>query len=98
MNFWVRLEEIFDRVALVGREVVGDYMDFFAARLVDHDVGQEGDELGGRVALSGLAQYLAGLGIEGGVERQGAVTKVFKAMPLGPAWESGNTGSLRSKA
>ncbi len=41
-------------------------MDFFAARLVDHDVGDKRDELGGGVPLSGLAQHLAGLGEQSG--------------------------------
>jgi hypothetical protein len=57
----MRVEEVFDRLALVSREVVGDHMDLFAARLIDHDVGQEGDELRGGVPLSGLAQHLASL-------------------------------------
>ena len=33
--------------------------------------------------FGGLAQRLAGLGVEGGIQRQRAVTEVFKAMPLG---------------
>ena len=72
-------------LALVSREVVGDHMDLFAARLVDHDVGEEGDELRRGMSLGGLAQHLAGLGVEGGIERQGAVTEVLKAMAFRPA-------------
>ena len=60
-------------------------MDLFAARLVDHDVGEEGDELGRSVPLGGLAEHLAGLGVEGRIERQGAVAVVLKAMAFGAA-------------
>ena len=65
----MRREEVFDRLALVGREVIGDHMDLFAAGLIDDDVGEEGDKLGGGVPFGGLAQHLAGLGVEGGIER-----------------------------
>ena len=85
----MRLQEVFDRLALVSREVVGDHMDLFAARLIDHDVGEEGDELGRGVPRGGLAQHLAGLGVEGGIQRQRAVAEVLKAMPLGAPGESG---------
>ena len=51
-------------------------------RLVDDDVGQERDELGGGVLRGGLAEHLAGLGIERRVQRQRAVTVVLKAVPL----------------
>ena len=30
-----------------------------------------------------FAEHFAGLGVEGGIQRQGAVTKVFKPMPFG---------------
>jgi hypothetical protein len=58
-------EEIFNRLALVRREVVGDRMNLLAAWLIGHDVGQECDELSRGVACRGLAQHLPGLGIEG---------------------------------
>ena len=80
MNLRVRFEELFDRRALVGREIVGDNVDLFAARLVDHDVGEEGDELRRGVPLCGLAQHFTSLRIEGGVQGQGAVPVVLKAM------------------
>ncbi len=80
MNLRVRFEELFDRLTLVSREVIGDHVDLFAAGLIDHDVGQEGDKLRGRVPLGGLAKHLAGLGVEGHIQRQGTVTEVSKAM------------------
>jgi len=60
-------------------------VDLSAAPLVDHDIGEEGDELGRGVARSGLAQHFAGLGIEGRVQRERAMAVVLKAMPLSPA-------------
>jgi hypothetical protein len=53
--------------------------------LIDQDVGEEGDELSRGVPLSGLAQHLAGSGVEGGVERQGPVPVVLKTMSFRPA-------------
>src|SRR5207249_1090659 len=60
-------------------------MDFFAARLVNDDVGEERNELGGSMPLSGLAEHFTGLGVEGRIERQSAVTEVLKAMSFRPA-------------
>jgi len=39
-------------------------VDLSAAPLVDHDIGEEGDELGRGMARSGLAQHFAGLGVK----------------------------------
>lgn len=86
MNLRMRGQEVFDGLTLVGREIVSDHMDFFAARLVHDDVGQEGHELGGGMPLGGLAQHLARFGVEGGVERQGAVSVILKAVPPCSAW------------
>jgi hypothetical protein len=76
-------QEVCDRPALVRGLVVSDHMDLFAARLIDHNVGQKGDEFGRGVPRSRFAEHFAGLGIEGGIQRQGTVTKVFKTMPFG---------------
>ncbi len=73
-------------------------MDLFAARLIDHNVGQEGDEFGRGVPHRRFTEYFASLGVEGSVQRQGAVTKVFKTVPFGASWDSGRTRSLRSRA
>jgi hypothetical protein len=81
VNRRVRFEELFDWPALVRRESVGDDVDLFAARLVDHDIGEKGDKLRRRLPLGGLARDFASLRVEGGVERQGAVPVVFKTAP-----------------
>lgn len=75
-------EEGLDLLGLVGREIVRDHMGLLAARLVEHDVGEKGHELGRGVRRSGLAQQLAGLGIEGSVHGERAVAVVLKAVPL----------------
>ena len=80
VNFGMHRQEVRDRPALVRRLVVSNHMDLFAARLIDHNVGQEGDEFGRGVPHSRFAEHFAGLGVEGGIQRQGAVTKVFKTI------------------
>src|ERR1700721_3475237 len=47
VNFGMHRQEVRDRPALVRRLIVGYHMDLFAARLIDHNVGKEGNELGG---------------------------------------------------
>jgi hypothetical protein len=83
----------------MGREVIGDHVDLLASRLVDHDVSQEGDELGRAVARGGLAQHFAGLGVEGHAQRQRSMPIVLSKLyrSAGPG-DSGNTGSSRSSA
>ncbi len=80
MNVRVRCQERINLLGLVRREVVGDDMDLLASRLIDHEIIEKRDELGGGMALGGLAQHLAGLGVKGRVQRQGAVAKVFEAV------------------
>jgi hypothetical protein len=65
----MRRQEVGDRPALVSREVVSDHMDFFAAGLIDHNVCKERGELGRSVPRSCFAEHLAGLGVEGGIQR-----------------------------
>ena len=83
MNFGVYRQEVCDRPALVCRLVVGNHMDLFAARLIDHNVGQEGDEFRRGVPFRRFAEHLASLGVEGGIQGQCAVTKIFKTVPFG---------------
>src|SRR6218665_991150 len=76
-------EERVNQLGLVCREVVDDDVNFLAARLMGHDVGEEGDELGRGMPRGGLAQNFTGLGIEGGVQRERSMPEVLKAMTLG---------------
>ncbi len=82
MNLRMGLEELFDLPRLVGGEIVRDDVDLFAARLVDDDIGDEGDELRRAVPRRGLTQHLSGLGIERRVKRERSMPVVLKAMSL----------------
>jgi hypothetical protein len=46
VNLGMHRQEVRDWPALVSTEVVGDHMDLFAARLIDHNVCEERDALG----------------------------------------------------
>ena len=73
-------KKLIDIRGLVSRQVVGNRVDFLALGLVSDEIGQKCHELGAGVASRGLAQYLARLGVEGGIS----------------AKARGSTGSLRS--
>ena len=62
-------EEVFDAFCFVGGEVVGDEMDLFAFWLGRDHVEEKGDELGAGVPSGRLSMDLAGLCVQGGVER-----------------------------
>src|SRR6218665_1475137 len=76
-------EERVNELGLGFREVGDDDVNFLAARLMRHDGGEEGDELGRGMPRAGLAQHFTGLGIEGGVQRERSMPEVLKAMTLG---------------
>ncbi len=87
LNLRMRDQEIFDRLSLVRQEIVGDHVDLFSVRLVDHDVGEESDELRGGMAFSRLAQHFVSAGVEGRVERQGAMAEVVESVAFSSARE-----------
>ena len=66
----------------VRREIVGDDVDLFASGLVDHDVGEEGDEFRRGVTRRGLAENFASLVLKAAYKRQRAVAEILKAMAL----------------
>ena len=81
-----------DAFGLVGREVIDNGVNSFARRLGGDQLVQKGDKLGAGVPLSHLAQDLAALGFQRGVEREGAMAKVFKTVPFRPTrgeWQHG---------
>jgi hypothetical protein len=49
------------------------------------------------VWLCGLAEHLTGIRVEGGVQQQRAMAKVFKAMPLGSPWRQRQHGIFAIK-
>lgn len=84
LHLGMLVEELLDLFGLVGREVVQDDMDFpFALGLADR-VFQKADELLTGVAGGRPAMHLAGLHVQGCVQRQGAVAVGLESMPLQP--------------
>src|ERR1700682_2594379 len=83
MNVAMLGQKWLDALGLVRREVVSDDVNFLALGLVNHDVSEKRDELRRGMPLRRLAQYLAGLGVECGVQRQRAVAVVLEAMAFG---------------
>src|SRR6218665_615987 len=77
-------QERVNQPGLVCREAADDDVTFLAARLMGHDVGEEGDELARGMPRGGPAQHFTSLGIEGGVQRERSMPEVLKAMTLGP--------------
>lgn len=61
MNFQKRLGGIVDRLTVMSREVNHIHMDLLVA-LVDHNIGEEGNELGRYIPLRGPPQHLASFG------------------------------------
>src|SRR6218665_1211798 len=79
-------EERVNQLGLVCREVVDDDVNFLAARLMGHDVGEEGAKLGRGMPRGGLAQHFTSLGIESRGHREPSMPEVLKAMnPSAPA-------------
>src|ERR1700688_4322226 len=82
MDLRMLAEKHINLLGLMRREVVGNDMNLLASGLVGHDVSQEGHKLGRGVTRGGLAEYFAGLGIEGGVQRERTVPDIFEPMTL----------------
>ena len=87
-----------DSLGLMSGKVVHDDVDFLVGRLGGHHIGQKGNKLRAGVTGGGLSNHLAGAHIEGGVERERAVTEYSKPWRSARPGESGKTGSSRSKA
>ena len=91
MHFGVSREELLHPPGLVGRKVVGNEMDLLAARLIGDQVRKEGDKLLAGVARGSFAQHCAAFGVKRGIQREGAVAVVLKAvaLPTAPATVAG---------
>ena len=82
---WMLGQKRDDSLGLMSRKVVHDDVNFLVGRLGGHHVGQKGDKLRAGVTGGGLGNHLTGAHIQGGVERESAVTVVFEAVALGTA-------------
>ena len=59
MHFGVSYKELLHPLGPVGREIVGNEMNLFAARLVGDHLGKEGNKLLAGVPRGGFAHHLA---------------------------------------
>ncbi len=89
MHFGVGGQELFHPRGLMGRKIVGNEMNLFAARLIGDHLGDKGDKLLAGVTRNGFAHYLAIARVKRGVQRKGAVAIVFKTMALQPPGREG---------
>lgn len=80
----IGLEELGDAFGFVGREVIDDGVNGFTGRLRGDQFAQKGNKLGAGMPRGRLANDLAALGFQCGVEREGAMPEVFKTVTLGP--------------
>ena len=91
-DLWMLGQKRDDTLGLMSRKVVHDDVHFLVGRLGGHHVGQKGHKLRAGVTGGGLGNHLTGAHIQGGVERESAVTVVFEAVALGTArrkWQDG---------
>lgn len=79
---WMFLQERCHGLGFVGGEVVRDDVDLLSGRLAVQDLPEESNELGTRVPLRRLAQYLPGAGVERRVEREGSMPVILESMAL----------------
>lgn len=77
------IDKLPDRGGAMGREIIGNNVKLLALGQAGHDLVKESNKLRTGVTRGGLAQHLAGLGVERGVERKRAVTVVLKTVSLG---------------
>ncbi len=83
MNPRILLEKLANGWSFVGREVVENDVDLLARPTQANHFLQEIDELPAGVAGGGFAVHSSAGGIQGGVQREGAVSVVLESMPLG---------------
>src|SRR5881392_2864053 len=82
MHIGVLAEELLDAFGLVSGEVVENDMDLAVTRLVGNHFAEEGDDLLGRVALSGSPDHLARSRVERREQRQRSVAVILEAVPF----------------
>ena len=78
----VSLQELFDLVGLVCRQVVENHVNLLVGLTAGDNLFEEPDEFGAGVPLGSLALHLASLDVECRVQRQRAIASIFKAVPF----------------
>src|SRR4029077_9149538 len=82
---WMVGKEAIHELGFVGGEVVYDEVDFLVGGLCGYDLLGKADKLLAGVAAGSACDDLAAFGLEGGIEREGAVTEILEPMTLGPS-------------
>jgi hypothetical protein len=88
----MRVEERHHLCRFMGRQVVRNDVDLAVAPLRRHDLLQERDELVAGVTIGRFAEDHTRLRLQGGLERQGPVADVLKAVALGAAGRQRQNG------
>ena len=78
----ILLKEFPDLGSTMGREIIGDDMNFLCWGLTGNDLLEESHELRAGMACRGFAEDFATLGIERCKERKCPVSIIFKTVPL----------------
>lgn len=84
-HVWMVGKEAIHELGFVGGEVVYDEVDFLVGGLCGYDLLGKADKLLAGVAAGSACDDLAAFGLEGGIEREGAVTEILEPMTLGPS-------------
>ena len=88
-NITISLEEFPDLGGTMGREIIGDDMNFLCRCLTGNDLLEKSHELRAGMTGGSFAEDFATLGIERGKERKRPVPIIFKTMPLRAPWAQG---------
>ena len=73
----------------MGREIIGDDMNFLCRCLTGNDLLEKSHELRAGMAGGSFAEDFATLGVERGKERKRPVPIIFKTVPLRAPWAQG---------
>ena len=88
----VGAQEVFDGFGFMSRKIVSDDMDGNLGRLSGEQLAEKLDKFSAGVAVGCFAEDFARGGVQGRIERKGAMAKVFKSVTFGPPWRKGQDG------
>jgi hypothetical protein len=88
-NITISLEEFPDLGGTMGREIIGDDMNFLCRCLTGNDLLEKSHELRAGMASGSFAEDFTTLGVERGKERKRPVPIIFKTVPLRAPWAQG---------
>ena len=85
----VGAQEVFDGFGFMSRKIVSDDIDGNLGRLSGDQLAEKLDKFSAGVAVGCFAEDFARCGVQGRIERKGAMAKVFKSVTFGPPWRKG---------